>query len=164
MAFTAPLEITESLKQLEYLLSKQTTLKGEKRITALLRIKRGKDRTRQELADYLSISKRTLERWLTKYKTEGIEAYPNNRPKPKASKLITPIIHQGLSERVHCDSHPFLGYWDAQQWVNQTYGVEINYHRIREYMIQHFDTRVKRARKSHVKKDPAAQEAFLKLT
>jgi hypothetical protein len=61
------------------------------------------------------------------------------------------------------DSHnPFLGYWDAQQWVVEQYGVEVKYQRIREYLIQHFSTKLKVLRKSHYKKDDDAEKAFLK--
>jgi transposase len=46
----------------------------------------------------------------------------------------------------------------------EQYGVEVNYHRIREYLIKHFKTKVKRPRKSHIQKDPQAEEAFFKTT
>ena len=80
------------------------------------------------------------------------------------SKIITPIIHQGLEQKVNDPHNPFPGYWEAQDWVQQEYGIEIKYQRIREYMIQHFKTKIKSPRKSHIKKDKQAEEAFLKTT
>ena len=53
-------------------------------------------------------------------------------------------------------------YWDAQKWVFDKYGVEIKYQRIREYLIQHFGTKLKVPRKSHYRKDVEAEKAFLK--
>jgi transposase len=55
-----------------------------------------------------------------------------------------------------------LGYWDAQNWVEQEYGVVVKYQRIREYLIQHFKTKPKTPSKSHYKKDVEAEKAFLK--
>lgn len=160
----AYLEIKESVEELKKIVFKQTTLKGEKRIRALQYIKQKKFKTRQLVADSLGISVRTLERWLNKYKSGGIEELLYDKPKNKQSKIITPEIHAGLCKRVYDANNPFLGYKDAQQWVNETYGINVKYQRIREYLKQHFKTKLKSPRKSHYKKDVAAEEAFLKTS
>jgi len=85
-----------------------------------------------------------------------------DKPKNKRSKIITTEIHQGLEQRAKDPQNPFRGYWDAQNWVKREYGVEIKYQRIREYLIKHFKTKTKSPRKSHIKKDKQAEEAFLK--
>jgi transposase len=103
-----------------------------------------------------------MERWISKYKTGGIEQMLHDESKLRESKIITPQIHEGLEKRVKDVQNPFLGYWDAQNWVHQTYGLDIKYQRIREYLIQHFKTKIKTPRKSHVKKDKQAEKAFLK--
>jgi len=76
----------------------------------------------------------------------------SDQPKNKQSKIITSEIHLGLSQRVNDPLNHFLGYWDAQIWVNETYGIDIKYQRIREYLKQHFKTKLKSPRKSHYKK------------
>ena len=144
------------------MIRKQKTLTKQNRIRCLLYIKTGKFKTRQELSDFLGIHKRTMERWISKYKTGGIEQMLHDESKLRESKIITPQIHEGLEKRVKDVQNPFLGYWDAQNWVHQTYGLDIKYQRIREYLIQHFKTKIKTPRKSHVKKDKQAEKAFLK--
>jgi hypothetical protein len=121
----AILDIKESDPELKKLLVKQKTLKREKRLKSLLAIKSGKFETRQALADFLGIHIRTLERWLVNSKTGGVELMLTDKPKNKTSKIITPEIHKGLSQRVHDSNNPFLGYWDAQNWVEQEYGVAV---------------------------------------
>lgn len=69
-----------------------------------------------------------------------------NKPKNKASKIITQKIHDGLSQRVNDPHNPFLGYWDAQNWVKDQYNIDVKYQRIREYLIQH----LKQNQKHHV--------------
>ena len=156
------MDITESVSELKKLLLKQKTIKGEKRIKCLLDIKNSKFDTRQELADYLLVHIRTLERWVSDYKDGGVVLMLNDRPKNKQSKIITPAIHKGLEQRVNDPHNPFLGYWDAQNWVMQEYGIDVKYQRIREYLKQHFRTKLKTPRKSHYKKDEEAEKAFLK--
>lgn len=87
-----------------------------------------------------------------------------DKPKNKILRIITPEIHSGLSQRVHDSHNPFLGYWDAQNWVKQEYDLDIKYQRMREYLIQHFSIKLKTPRKSHYKKDEQAEKAFLKTS
>jgi transposase len=162
MGKKANLDITETVLELKKLLLKQKTLKTEKRIKSLIAIKTGKFETRQAISDYLGVHIRTLERWLNNYKFGGIRELLIDKPKNKSSKIITPEIHNGLSQRVNDAHNPFLGYWDAQNWVKEQYNVDVKYHRIREYLIQHFKTKLKTPRKSHYKKDEEAEKAFLK--
>lgn len=162
MGKKAKLDITESSSELKKLLLKQKSLKGEKRVKCLLEIKSSRFDTRQDLADYLLVHIRTLERWVSDYRHGGIAQMLSDRPKNKQSKIITPAIHKGLEQRVNDPHSPFLGYWDAQNWVKQEYGVDVKYQRIREYLKQHFKTKLKTPRKSHYKKDEEAEKAFLK--
>ena len=159
---THNLEINESLSELKKIRAKQRTLLKQKRIDCLIYLKGTKFKTRQELATYLGIHIRTQERWLTKYKTGGISNLitdlPNNRP----SKIITPEIHEALKSKVNNSNAPLLGYWEAQQWFEDEFGVKINYHWLRKYLITHFGTKLKSPRKSHYKKDKQAIEAFFK--
>jgi len=104
----------------------------------------------------------TQERWLTKYRDQGIAFLLADEPKVRPSKIITPEIHDALKAKVNSSGSPFLGYWEAQQWVEDTFNVKIKYHWLRKYLITHFKTKLKSPRKSHYKKDEQAIEAFLK--
>ena len=92
---------------------------------------------------YLSVNIITLERWLVNYKTGGIVSMLTDMPKNQESKTTSVEIHKGLKQRVNDPNNPFLGYWDAQQWVFKQYGIAVKYQRIGEYMIQHFITNPK---------------------
>lgn len=154
--------VKESLSTLRRLRSKQPSLGKERRVHALICLKEGRFGFRQDLANHLGISLRCLENWVGEYNSEGIEGFLAVRPRRKGSGIIGPEVHQGLASRVNDGSAPFKGYWEAQQWIMEEYGLEVKYHRVREYLIKHFGTKVKRPRKSHVNKDPGAIEAFLK--
>ena len=155
-------DINESLSELKNLRLKQPTLLKQKRIDCLIHIKASKFETRQELANHLSIHIRTQERWLTKYRTHGISSFISDKPIKRASKIITPQIHDALEAKVNSSASPFLGYWEAQQWVEDTFNIKIKYHWLRKYLITHFKTKLKSPRRSHYKKDEQAIEAFFK--
>lgn len=157
-------DINESLSELKTLRLKQPTLLKQKRIDCLIHIKTSKFSTRQELANHLSIHIRTQERWLTKYRTQGVFSFISVEPIKRASKIISPQIHDALEARVNSSDSPFLGYWEAQQWVEDTFNIKIKYHWLRKYLITHFKTKLKSPRRSHYKKDEQAIEAFLKTS
>ncbi|WP_346883987.1 winged helix-turn-helix domain-containing protein [uncultured Algibacter sp.] len=162
MAKAKDFPIKESISDLNLLRKKQSNFKFEKRIIWLIAIKTKRFKTRKSLSDYLGVTVRTSERWSQKYITKGLDGLLSDEPKNLKSRIITPEIHQGLSNHVNSSEAPFSGYWDAVQWVEDQYGVTVKYHNLRRYLIQHFKTKLKSPRKSHYKKDDEAEKAFLK--
>lgn len=162
MATAKKFSIKESPSELIALRKKQTKYRYEKRVIWLLELQKDTFITRESLANYLGISLRTQERWISRYIAGGINELLTDKPKNITSRVITPEIHQGLLKRVNSSETPFLGYWDAVEWVKNQYNVQVQYHNLRRYLIQHFKTKLKVPRKSHYKKDDKAVTAFLK--
>ncbi len=156
----AEIEVIEDLQELKKYRSQQSTRTNLRRIEALIAIKTNEVSTRQELADYMHAGKRTVERWLTIYKNEGIEGLVEIKPRRTGSKYITMEIHNALEKRVTSPTNSFKGYWDAHAWVQQKFDSSISYQRLRGYMIKHFSTKLKRPRKSHIKKDEGSVALF----
>ena len=156
------IEIKESFKELTALQKQQSKAQYIKRVFWLKKLKEQHFRTREELSDYIGISRKTQERWIKKYVVGGISGLLSDAPKNIKSRIITQAIHEGLSKRVHDSKNPFLGYWDAQQWVKEEFGVSVKYHLLRYYLIRHFNTKLKSPRKSHCKKDEQEVADFLK--
>ena len=164
MGRKSTIEVSESLETLKALQAKQRNIKSEKRILCLILLKTNKFKTQQLLAAYLGICRQTLVLWIAGYRKSGIAGILLSSTRAKKSKIITPEIHQGLSEKLKDAKHALRGYWDAQQWVLSHYGVEVKYHWLRTYMIKHFKTKLKSSRKSHHKKDEEAVKAFSKTS
>ena len=74
---------------------------------------------------YLGICRQTLVLWIAGYRKSGIEGILLSVTRAKKSKIITPEIHEGLSEKLKDTKHSLRGYWDAQQCVLSHYGVDI---------------------------------------
>ncbi|TVZ25872.1 winged helix-turn-helix protein [Gillisia sp. Hel_I_86] len=162
MAKPQEFTITQSVEELRALRKSQTNIKHEKRVMFLIYLKENKFKTRHELCDYLGIDPRTQQRWTKQYLENGISFLLTDLPKNKKSKIITPEIHKELEKRLNSSDQGFLGYWDAQAWVNNEFDIDIQYHWLRKYLIKHFKTKLKSPRKSHYKKDEEAGKAFLK--
>jgi transposase len=164
MGKKATLSIDHSLEELNQIRLSQTKLPYQKKVIALIRILTNSDNTRQDLANYLGVHIRTLERWITNYRSGGIDELMSVVPRRKGSDIITSEIHEGLKSRVNNPRKGFLGYWDAKNWIEQTYGVQVNYYTVRNYLIRHFETKIKSPRKSHVNKKEGSEALFKNAT
>lgn len=162
MGRISKLRITETEQELIMLKRSQSNLRSEKRIECLLLLKSNRFSTQEQTADYLGISRQTIVRWITAYNQVGVAGILPQRTRDKKSKIFTSEIHKGLADKMSDSQDPLLGYWDAQRWVLENFGVQVNYHWLRQYLIKHFKTKLKTPRKSHVKKDGKAVHAFLK--
>jgi len=85
---------------------------------------------------------------------------PNKRN--RKPYVIPEEVDQALAKRVKDSNGGFSSYKEAQQWVNSEYGLDLKYNTIREHLIRYYKTKIKTPRKSHVKKDDQAVDAFLK--
>lgn len=162
MSLRQSIIIKESLEELSSLKKKQINFKSIQKVQLLEVIKKSPKVLRSKSARAVGVSTRTQERWLKTYQENGIEVLIAKQKSSKKSSIITDEIHQGLHKRVYSSNDCFRGYWDAQQWVQDTYGVAVTYFNLRAYMIKHFKTKLKKPRKSHYKKDKQAYESFLK--
>ena len=105
--------------------AKQRNIKSEKRILCLILLKTNKFKTQQLIADYLGICRQTLVLWIARYRKLVVAGILLSSTRATKSKVITPEIHEGLSEKLKDAKHSLRGYWDAQQWVLSHYGVEV---------------------------------------
>lgn len=165
MAKSSTLQVNESISELSSMLRLQSNPKNVIRLQSLIYIKTKHFRTRSELASFLGYSVRSMEIWLKDYKTNGLSGMLiAPKEKQKRIRKVSKKIHKGLEERLNNPKEGFLSYVSAQLWVEKTYGVSINYHTLRLYMIDFFGSKIKRPRKSHIKKSEQAKADFLKLT
>lgn len=159
------LEVRESLVELMTILKQQSTSRNTVRIQSLICIKTSQFSKRSELASFLGYNVRSMELWLKQYTEGGLDhMLVAVKEKQKRGRLVGADIHQGLSERLNDPKVGFMSYVQAHKWVSENYGPGITYNTLRNYMIDFFGTKIKRPRKSHIKKSEEAKADFLKLT
>lgn len=156
--------IGESLAELQNLRPKQMTLNNSKRLESLILLKSEQFSTLDAIAKSLQINPSTLDSWLSIYRKGGIEVLLKQKKRIRTSKFITPAIHKALEERLRDPENSFNGFRDAQQWIKETYKVDISYQLLWHYMTHKLDAKIKIPRRSNIKKDPEATTAFLKTS
>lgn len=162
MSLRQQLSIKESPQELLSLKKRQTSFKSIQKIQLLELLQQNPSISRESTAKRLTISLRTQTRWLNEYLDKGLETYISRQTSSKKSAIVTQEIHDGLSKRLNSSTDCFKGYWDAHRWVEETYGIKISYFNLRAYIVKHFNSKLKKPRKSHYKKDAQAYESFLK--
>lgn len=162
MATKKAILVTQSIEELRMELRSNRDFQVQKRIKCLILLKENRFKRRIHLADHLCIGYSTLKRWLHDYREKGLSGYldlgkANGRP-----TVIPEQTHKALEEKVNDSEGSFGSYLEAQLWVRENFGIDINYQTLRAYMIRNMGTKLKVPRKSHYKKDGQAIEAFLK--
>lgn len=154
--------ILESIDYLNSQKSKVDNYKSSKKLDCLILLKSGDYTDLKDLSDDLGISLSTVRRWLNKYRSQGLNVYLEKYRRKRTSSIITSEIHDGLKSRLEDPLDSFKGFWDAQQWVKDTYGVEVNYKTLWSYITDKLGGRIKVPRKSNIKKDKEAEAEFFK--
>ena len=123
-------------------------------------IKSNDFKTLSAVASHFNVHIATLQRWLKRYKEQGIEKLLSPMTRNKPSKFITSEIHQALASGFGASNNPFSGYLEVQQWLLETYGVKIGYKWLWAYMRTKINSRLKVPRKTNIKKEPDAEASF----
>ena len=76
--------------------------------------------------------------------------------------LISKAEHKKLESKLKDPTNGLRGYTALQTWVEKEFNKSIKYNTLLKYAMRHFQSKVKVARKSHVKKDVEAVEDFKK--
>lgn len=156
--------VKEDLKALKAHYKQLKHARLRMRVQSLIMLKAGTFKNQRAIAYRLGIDFATLKRWYKIYREQGLatllqRGYKGNRP-----SVISPQMHQGLAQKTHAATEPFQSYTQAVEWVKDIYGQAVNYSTLRNYLIRHFKTKVKRPRKSHYKKDEQAVAVFKKTS
>jgi len=156
--------ILESLDSLKRYRSKIDNYKSSKRLDSLILLKTNQYTRLEELAKELDISISTLRIWLNNYRKQGIILFLKKDTRNRGYKIITPEIHEALKARLNDPENSFNGFWDAQQWIAETFEVQVNYKSLWSHITHKLGGSLKKPRKSNIKKDIEAEKAFLKTT
>ena len=156
-------EVKESDSELKQLY-KQVTPTKQKRLQLLLLMKKGKHQSKDSLAYALGVSGQSVHTWRRNYLKGGLSLLlEDNRGGFKAATIL-PTVKQQLDKRLSSPTHGFISYKQVQQWLKETFGIEMKYSALYQFLKRHFGVKLKVARKSHVRKDTAEEAVFKNAT
>ena len=159
MAKALEIKIKESLIQLRQLQKFQPNKRL--RIQMLILIKEQKQQTKDGLALALGVSNKSVHTWRTNYLKGGVELLLEDKRGGNKAAQITPAMSLRIEKRLSNPKEGFKSYVEAQRWINEHCGLNMEYHAVNKFLKRKFNTKLKVARKSHIDKD-AADEALFK--
>lgn len=132
------LEIKENLDELKKLLRVQKTASDKERIQLLYLLKSEQAQTITMVARLLGRHRVTVQKWLSRYRTGGIENLLARKPRTGRKQSI-PIWAQEALEKQLRQEQGFESYQQICQWLSDQLGIESNYktvHRLVHYRLQ----------------------------
>ena len=163
MSLAKKIEIKESISQLRVALKKSSALIVP-RLRMLVSLKQAGENSisKRKLAYLLGVDPNSVQKWRSLYQKGGLSLLCTHQREGPKARLFTPQEHQALSEHLHNPENGLQGYKELQAWIATHFGKKIHYGSLWRYCKSHFGSKIKVARKSHLKKDLQVLEAFKK--
>jgi len=161
MAHALKIEVTETYEELKEA-KKKCSVQQLKRIQMLQLIKKGKHPTQDSLSLALGVSGQSVQTWRVKYKKGGITLLLTELRGGKKKAQIGKKAYEAIEKRLSNPKEGFMGYKEAQEWINKKFGLNMKYHAVNKFIKRKYRAKLKVGRKSHVLKDPTAQAVFKK--
>lgn len=161
MAYSKKLLIKEDLKDLKKLRSKHSSYL-QIRISMLILIKNDTIHSKRGLAKALGVSPTSIQDWKDAYISGGLEKLLFVSKINKKPTLFTPAINDSILKRLSSPTDAFVSYKELLTWVQENFLPSVNYFMLYQHVTRKFKTKLKVARKSHIKKDSDAVDVFKK--
>lgn len=163
-----PFEITvkQTLSELRQLQRSHGELIG-KRLLMLIEIKRHEKTgiSKRDLSRITGINHNSIVKWRKVYKQAGIEPLlKHGRVGGFKKSVVSKEEHDNIARKLQDPKNGIRGYTELLEWVNKEFSKDIKYITLVKYTQRHFGSKIKVARKSHVKKDEEAVAAFKKTS
>lgn len=162
MSLPKSILIKESLSELKGLQRKSGHLIA-KRLQILIEFKKNEAGiSKRAVSDKTGINHNSITKWRNIYLKSGIRTFLIHGRKGFKKSVIDTGSHKAIEKKLKDPRNGLRGYKELRQWVNETLNLEVEYSTLVKYAIRHFGTKIKVARKSHVKKDENSVNAFKK--
>jgi transposase len=163
MSLPKSIIIKESLSELKELQRKSGYLISQ-RLRILIELKKNEKTgiSKRTVSDNTGINHNSVTKWRNVYLKEGIQAFLVHGRKGFKKSVIDAVAHKAIEKKLKDPKNCLRGYKELQHWVMDNLNLEVEYNTLVKYAMRHFGTKIKVARKSHVKKDENLVSDFKK--
>ena len=144
-------EITESVEDLKSLLRQAKKKHEIQRLNALYLLKSGAAKNRIQVAKLLGVDRTSVGTWLAAYETGGLTELLKRGYAPGRVPILTEQ-QQTLLRKALEKPEGFHSYVQIQEYIAQTFGVEMNYKAVYAMVHDKWGAKLKVPRSSHEKK------------
>jgi transposase len=121
--------------------------------------------SKRDLSDMTGINHNSITKWRKMYLNNGIQdLLVHGRKGGFKPSIISKEVHAALEKKLKDPKNGIRGYKELLEWVKMELSNEIKYITLLKYVERHFGTKIKVARKSHVKKNEQAVALFKKTS
>jgi transposase len=120
--------------------------------------------SKRDIADATGANHNSVTQWRKRYTEGGIEALLTHEKTGFKPSIITPKQKEIIKKKLEDAEHPVRGFKELQDWVEKEFACKVRYSTLWAYVKRNFGAKVKVARKSHIRKDKQAVEAFKKTS
>ena len=155
--------IKEGIKELLQLRKNSSDTKS-KRLLMLIELKKEKNIavSKRDLAKRIGVDPNSITSWKRLYEQSGIDGIMlDGRIGFKAS-VVSAEEHKKIELKLKDPKNGIRGYVELLDWVKTELSKDMKYITLVKYAERHFGSKIKVARKSHVKKDDQGVETFKK--
>jgi transposase len=158
-------KIKESESELKKLM-KCSSVMIAKRLQALLVFKRNQATgiSKRLVADEIGVNHNSVQTWRSQYIEGGIKMLMSHSNIGYKPSKINEEQEQALKKQLHDPHNGMVGFVELLDWFNKTFEADINYKTFHGFVVRKFNAKIKAARKTHIKKDVQAVEAFKKTS
>lgn len=134
------------------------------RIRAIIELKKHEKQglSKRAVADAIGVNHNSIQTWRTMYQQGGIAAVLHYQKQAGRPSEITKAEHVQIEKKLKDPNNGLRGYVELLAWMETEFNKTFKYNTVLKYSYRHFQSKVKVARKSHVKKDEQAVAAFKK--
>lgn len=163
-----PLQITvkETIAELRHHQRSHGSLIS-KRMLMLIEIKKHEKTgiSKRELSVLTGINHNSIVKWRKIYIQSGIAPLlKHDRVGGFKKSVVSKEEHKKIAMKLNDPQNGIRGYTELLEWVNTELSKDMKYITLVKYAERHFGSKIKVARKSHVKKDEKAVAAFKKTS
>lgn len=115
-----------------------------------------------ELAHKTKANRNSILNWKNIYRSQGLEGLLAEGRGGKRYGALNEQQKAMLQKKLSEAKGGFTSYKQATEWINTTFGVDMNYHAVNMYLKRNFGTKLKVGRKTHINKDDNAAALFKK--
>ena len=164
MALPFPIIVKESIKELRILQRQHGELIG-KRMRMLIVIKQHEKTgiSKRDLSALTGINHNSIVKWRQMYNREGIHPLlTHGRIGGFKKSVVSKEEHQAIAKVLNNPKNGIRGYVELLEWVSKELSKDMKYITLLKYAQRHFGSKIKVARKSHIKKDDLLIDSFKK--
>ena len=161
MSGVIKVEILETVDELRELLKSTENQEVKERIQALYWLKSGQVQTTRAIANLINKHRVTVSRWLSNYRTEGIEALLAKGKSSGRKKKLNFSVEESLKQELE-DPEGFSSYKEVQTWLKAVHDIEMRYTGVHQIVRYQLGAKLKVPRPTHSKQKPGAVESFKK--